>query len=84
MVGSQKGVLMLEGLKRPDIIRPCKVRSILDSLNDRDQEILMEALLDPEWKSHTLAVEMTKLGLTVSANSVHKHRQRSCSCRLID
>lgn len=75
---------MLEGLKRPETIRPCKIRSILDGLNDRDQEILMEALLDPNWKSHTLAIEMTKLGLTVSSNSVHKHRQRSCSCRLLD
>ena len=73
---------MLEGLKRPETIRPCKMRNILESLEEADQKILKDALADPNWKSHTLAIEMTKLGIQVSSNSVMKHRAGSCSCRL--
>jgi len=75
---------MLESLKPPVKILPCKLRTILDGLTDSDQEILMEALLDRDgWKDHVLAAEMSKLGLQVSANSVRKHRLYECSCRHI-
>lgn len=74
---------MLENLKPPVKILPCKMRTILDGLNDADQEILMEALLDRDgWKDHVLTAELNKLGIQVSANSVRKHRNYECSCRL--
>lgn len=75
---------MLENLKPPVKILPCKVRTILDGLDDSDQEVLMDALLDRDgWKDHVLTGELNKLGIQVSANSVRKHRAYECSCKYI-
>lgn len=74
---------MLEDLTPPVKIRPCKIRAILESLEDDDQDILMGALLDTmTWKDHVLAEELTRRGLHVSPNSMRKHRARQCSCEV--
>jgi hypothetical protein len=76
---------MLEDLKPLGSLRSCKVRSILDTLEDTDQEILMQALLNREkWNDNALAKALTGKGLGVSPNTVAKHRNRVCTCRLID
>lgn len=75
---------MLEDLKPMDAVRSCKVRAILDTLDEPDQDILMGALLDREtWNDNSLAKALTSKGLGVSPNTVAKHRNRVCTCRLL-
>jgi hypothetical protein len=76
---------MLENLKPPVKILPCKVRTILDGLNDSDQEILMEALLNRDgWKDHVLSerTDQTR-SAGVSELSAQTPSAYECSCRLI-
>ena len=40
---------MLEGLTPPKKQPACKVRTVIESLETKDQEILKEALANPEW-----------------------------------
>lgn len=76
---------MLENLKPPVKILPCKIRAILENMEDDDQDILMGALLDMDtWKDHVLTEELNKLGVAVSANSIRKHRRRQCSCKALN
>jgi hypothetical protein len=76
---------MLQDLKPLSSIRSCKVRAILDNLDDDDQDILMEALLNRDtWNDNALAKALTSKGLGVSPNTVAKHRNRVCTCRLLD
>lgn len=74
---------MLEDLKPPAKQLPCRVRSVLDGLEDDDQDILMGALLDHDrWKTHVLSEELAKRGISASPNSIRKHRLRQCSCEV--
>jgi hypothetical protein len=75
---------MLENLKPPARILPCKVRAILQGLETSDRDILIGALADTEaWKDHVLSEELGKRGLAVSPGSIRKHRHTQCSCGLI-
>lgn len=72
---------MLENLKPPAKKSPCKVRTLMDSLNELDAEILEAAVLDSaKWKIKTLADELRSLGLVISEKPLTTHRARLCSC----
>ncbi len=71
---------MLEGLQPPKKIPSCKVRKLLEALDAKDQEILKEALANPEWQHITLARELNKRGLFISEHPMRKHRIGECSC----
>jgi hypothetical protein len=71
---------MLEGLQPPNRLPACKVRTILESLEPKDQEILIKAIADSEWPTVTLAEQLTKRGLIISESPLRKHRAKRCSC----
>jgi hypothetical protein len=71
---------MLEGLQPPKKIPSCKVRTVLESLEPKDREILKAALVDPEWHHITLSQELTKRGIFISEHPMRRHRIGSCSC----
>lgn len=75
-----EGVKMLEGLTPPKRIQACKVRTVLESLDAKDQEILKNALANPDWPHSTLAHELNKRGLKISEQPVRTHRLGRCSC----
>jgi hypothetical protein len=76
---------MLQDLKPLGAIRSCKVRAILDNLDDADRDILTGAINNTEtWNANALAKALTSKGLDISPNTVAKHRNGSCTCRLID
>ena len=72
---------MLENLFPPKQSRPCKVRSILETLEPADAEILEAAVMDyQKWKVKTLTDELRKLGLNISEKPIATHRAKDCSC----
>jgi hypothetical protein len=75
---------LLDDLNPPSPILNCKVRTILQSLDDKDRAILEEALANLEaWKTETLAVALTKRGLTINSKTLSRHRLGQCSCSKI-
>lgn len=72
---------MLEDLKPYEKIRTCRVRAILDQLDEKDGAIFSKALGDFEGFPHSyLARSMTERGITLSDKSVTNHRKGLCSC----
>jgi hypothetical protein len=71
---------MLEDLTPPKPIRTCAVRTLIDKLEKKDQEILRTALGNPDWSSKALARELTYRGLSVSDQPILRHRKKECSC----
>ena len=71
---------MLEDLQPPNRLPSCKVRTILTSLEPKDQQILKSAIDDPDWSTVSLAEQLTKRGLIVSESPLRKHRAKRCSC----
>lgn len=72
---------MLENLKPPARKTTCKVRTVMDTLNELDAEILEAAVLDSaKWKIKTLADELRGLGIVISEKPLSTHRARLCSC----
>jgi hypothetical protein len=72
---------MLENLKPPAHKLPCKVRTLLESLETADQDILEAALKDyQKWQVRTLANSLKELGFNISDRPIAKHRAKECSC----
>jgi hypothetical protein len=72
---------MLENLKPPARKHPCKVKSVMDELNELDAQILEAAVLDSaKWKIKTLADELRSVGIVISERPLTTHRARLCSC----
>jgi hypothetical protein len=75
-----KGAEMLEGLTPPKKQPACKVRTVIESLEPKDAQILKDALANPEWPHSTLAHELNKRGVKISEQPVRTHRLGRCSC----
>lgn len=72
---------MLENLKPPVRVQPCRVREIFESLDSSDQTIFSKAILDRDaWTAHGLSVELRKIGLQIGDDTIRKHRAGECSC----
>jgi hypothetical protein len=72
---------MLENLKPPTKTHPCKVRTVMDGLNELDAQILEAAVLDSaKWKIKTLSDELRNVGIVISEKPLTTHRARLCSC----
>jgi hypothetical protein len=74
----------LNGMQPPKYIPSCKVRSILETLDDQDRKTLADALTnDKLWKPDALATELTNRGIPITKWPINKHRQGQCSCSKI-
>lgn len=71
---------MLEDLTPKSRLYPCKVRSILNDLNEADQKILEDALQNPSWTTTTLASALVERGIKISRFSLDAHKRKVCSC----
>jgi hypothetical protein len=71
---------MLEGMEPQVKKQPCKVRTVLESLEAKDKEILTKALADSQWSAGALARELTKRGIPISEKPVMAHKRQGCSC----
>jgi hypothetical protein len=71
---------MLEGLTPQVRKSSCKVRTILETLDTKDQAILVDAIANQAWTSTALARELTARGIAISDKPVMLHRRKECSC----
>lgn len=78
--GKPKGAEMLEGMEPQVKKQPCKVRTILESLEAKDKEILIKALADTQWTANALSRELTSRGIQISEKPIMAHKRKGCSC----
>lgn len=71
---------MLEGLTPPVKLGACKIRTIHDAIEPKDQEMLKQALANPLWTHSGLARELTDRGLPISDQALRTHRLGRCTC----
>jgi hypothetical protein len=71
---------MLEVMNPQVIKHAFKFRSILESLDDKDKQILIQALSDDQWTATALARELTARGIPISDKRVMVHKRKECSC----
>jgi len=78
---------MLENLKAALSTKrryPCATRTFYDSLNEADQEILMNLLVDSNVSHNALSKALREqAGATLADTSIARHRQGLCSCSKI-
>jgi hypothetical protein len=72
---------MLENLKPPLKVLPCRVRTTLEGLDPKDATILESAITDPAWTPHSLSIALSQRGLSISDRSIKKHQIQQCSCK---
>lgn len=62
----------------------CRVRTVLEELDESDQKILEDALADKDkWTNNSLAKELKKRGIDLKSESMRKHRDGLCQCSKI-
>jgi hypothetical protein len=72
---------LLDGMQPAHLVSVCKVTLIVNSLDDNDAKILVEALNDlQKWTSHSLSNALNARGLTVTRETLATHRRRACRC----
>ena len=72
---------MLEDLKPPVKVFPCKVRDVAAELDEGDAVIFMNAVANlADWSNNGLADELKKRGVYISEKAIRKHRRKECSC----
>ena len=52
----------------------------MESLESKDQAILVGALANDQWTAAALARELTARGIAISEKPVMYHRRKECSC----
>jgi len=75
---------MLEDLEQPFFERAtCKVVDRVKEHPDsteKDIELIMEYLADPNWGHYQLSNALRKKGIDVHKDSIVRHRQKRCPC----
>ena len=71
---------MLEGMEPQARKLSCKVRTVLESLDAKDQVILVNAISNEAWGAGQLARELTARGILISEKPILAHRRKACSC----
>ena len=52
----------------------------MESLEGKDQAILVGALANEDWTASALSRELTARGIAISEKPVMHHRRKECSC----
>jgi hypothetical protein len=66
---------MLEDMTPPKPHNRSRIAEILESLDDKDRQILLNALDDKAWSTHALAKALTDRGLKISDTVIQRYRQ---------
>ena len=73
---------MLEDLEPVKAFRSCKIRTLKDDLDPKDQELLDTYLADVEtWTPHKLSRALGSKGLKIDHRQIDQHRDMMCSCK---
>jgi hypothetical protein len=72
---------ILDGMEPVLLVRPCKVRRILESLDKDDRKLLEAAMADrTKWTSYGLSRALAERGIDIKADTLAVHRRGECSC----
>lgn len=72
---------LLDGLAPVVKKTSCKVRTVLDNLEPKDEQILTQALKDIHiWPARSLQNALSERKIVVSDVSIGRHRKGQCSC----
>jgi hypothetical protein len=72
---------ILDGMEPVLLVRPCKVRRILESLEKDDCKLLEAAMADrTKWTSYGLSRALAERGIDIKADTLAVHRRGECSC----
>ena len=71
---------MLEGMKPTVYVPTCRVRTVLDQLDENDRKALEDYLTDENWLAHRLSQALRDRGVRISPNPITRHRRGQCSC----
>ena len=74
---------LLDDLELPQKIWPCRVRTIYNEFDKKDQTIFEGAILDNNWKASTLSKALAVKGIIIAGSAITRHRQKECSCSKI-
>ena len=59
---------------------PCKVRTVIDTLEKADADILAAAVMDTNWKYQALETALAAKGIHLGGTIIKRHRLKGCSC----
>jgi hypothetical protein len=72
---------MLEGLTPPKSRGTCKVNTVAVTLNDKDRDIFLVAVMDSEnWPVKSLCKALSDRGIQISDSPIYNHRGKTCAC----
>ena len=72
---------LLTNLTPPKRLFHCKVRTLLQTLDDKDAQILKQAVEDIQgWPARTLQNALEARGVVLSDLTINRHRKKLCSC----
>ena len=72
---------MLENLSYEKKLGNCKVRSLVESLDKSDAELLKGYIADEDnWSAYTLSLALSKRGVALDDKVISKHRSKLCTC----
>lgn len=71
---------LLGDLQPPAKVWPCKVRTILQTLEKADADILSAAVMNPEWNYQALETALALRGIKLGSAIIKRHRLKGCSC----
>lgn len=71
---------LLNDLQPPARKWPCKVRDEAAKLDAPDATILIDAVMNHEWKFLTLENALKDKGVIIGQAAIKAHRTKRCSC----
>lgn len=71
---------LLKDLKPPVKVKPCYVAMAAEKLEKEDKQILLEAVLNPEWAIIPLSTALAQRGINLSRTTLERHRKGLCQC----
>ena len=66
---------MLEGLEPPKPNRKSRIEEVLETLDAKDQKILIDALNNPDWSANGLSVALRQRGVKLSSSTITRYRE---------
>lgn len=75
---------MLEGLTPAPRKTLCRVKDLIDGLDEADQAILVDAINDAKtWPAKSLEKALHGRGIIIADTTITRHRNGFCSCSKI-
>jgi hypothetical protein len=75
---------MLENLQPADTAKICKIVQTITTLEPKDATVLNDAINDAvKWSNNGLSDALKSRGLSISPETIRRHRRNVCPCRKV-